>query len=79
MGQPQPANRPAQRHGRRRHGIEEMTAMNKSKSEDASMELKCSACDGTGFPKVAQPAQPGRKIYPPPCKWCLGKGRVRSA
>jgi DnaJ-class molecular chaperone len=56
-----------------------MTAVNKSKSEDASMELKCSACDGTGFPKVAQPAQPGRKIYPPPCKWCLGKGRVRSA
>jgi DnaJ-class molecular chaperone len=63
----------------RRHGIEEMIAMNKLKSEDASTELKCSACDGTGFPKVAQPAQAGRKIYPPPCKWCLGKGRVRSA
>jgi hypothetical protein len=49
------------------------------KSEDASTELKCSACNGTGFPKVAQPAQPGRKIYPPPRKWCLGKGRVRCA
>lgn len=56
-----------------------MTAMNKLKSEDASTELMCSACDGTGFPRVAQPAQPERKIYPPPCKWCLGKGRVRSA
>ena len=56
-----------------------MIAMKNLKSEDASTELKCSACDGTGFPKVAQPAQPGRKIYPPPCKWCLGKGRVRSA
>ena len=56
-----------------------MIAMNKLISEDASTELKCSACDGTGFPKVAQPAQPGRKIYPPPCKQCLGKGRIRSA
>jgi DnaJ-class molecular chaperone len=56
-----------------------MTAMNKFKSEDASMEVVCSACGGTGFPKVAQPAQPGRKIYPPPCKQCLGKGRIRSA
>jgi hypothetical protein len=54
-----------------------MTAMDKLKSEDASTELKCSACDGTGFPTVAQPAQPGRKIYPPP--WCRGKGRVRPA
>jgi hypothetical protein len=44
------------------HGIEEMIAMNELKSEDASIELKCSACDGTGFPKVAQPPQPARKI-----------------
>jgi DnaJ-class molecular chaperone len=56
-----------------------MIAMKKLKPDAASTELKCSACDGTGFPKVAQPAQPGRKIYPLPCKWCLGKGRVRSA
>jgi hypothetical protein len=35
--------------------------------------------DGTGFQAVAQPAQRGRKIYPPPCKRCLGKGRIRSA
>ena len=39
-----------------------MIAMNELKSEDASIELKCSACDGTGFPKVAQPPQPARKI-----------------
>jgi DnaJ-class molecular chaperone len=56
-----------------------MTVISKLKPEDASTELKCSACDGTGFPMVAQPAQPGRKIYPLPCKWCLGKGRVWSA
>jgi DnaJ-class molecular chaperone len=56
-----------------------MITMKSAKSEDPSTELKCSACDGTGFPKVAQPAQPGRKIYPPACRWCLGKGRVRSA
>ena len=55
-----------------------MIAMN-SKSEDVSTEVICSACDGTGFPKVAQPAQPGRRIYPPPCKRCLGKGRIKSA
>jgi DnaJ-class molecular chaperone len=56
-----------------------MTAMKNLKSEEVSTEVKCSACDGTGFPMVRQPAQPGRKIYPPPCKWCFGKGRVKSA
>jgi hypothetical protein len=40
-----------------------MTAVKKLKSKDASTEVKCSACDGTGFQAVAQPAQPGRKIY----------------
>jgi len=50
------------------------------KSKDAPPELKCSACDGTGFQAVAQ-SRPsaGGKIYPPPCKRCLGKGRIRSA
>jgi DnaJ-class molecular chaperone len=48
-------------------------------SKDVSTEVKCSACDGTGFPPVAQPAQAGRKIYPPPCKQCFGKGRINSA
>jgi DnaJ-class molecular chaperone len=56
-----------------------MIAMKILKSEDAPAEIKCPACDGTGFPKVSQPAEPGRKIYPPPCKQCLGKGRIRSA
>jgi DnaJ-class molecular chaperone len=49
------------------------------KSNEASTEVKCSACDGTGFPTVAQPAQPGRKIYPASCKLCSGKGRIKSA
>lgn len=40
-------------------------------------EINCDACDGKGFPTVAQPAQPGRQIYPPPCKKCGGKGRLR--
>ena len=43
-------------------------------SEEA--ELRCDACGGTGFPSVMQPAQPGRKIYPAPCKKCGGKGRM---
>jgi hypothetical protein len=34
---------------------------------------------GTGFPVVGQPTQPGRRIYPPPCKLCSGKGRINPA
>jgi DnaJ-class molecular chaperone len=50
--------------------------MKKLESEEASAEVKCPACEGTGFPKVKQPAQPGRRIYPAPCQKCAGKGRV---
>jgi DnaJ-class molecular chaperone len=39
-------------------------------------EQRCPGCDGTGFPAVKQPAQPGRRMYPPPCKECGGKGRT---
>jgi DnaJ-class molecular chaperone len=42
-------------------------------------EYKCPKCNGTGFAVVMQPAQPGRKIYPPRCKECDGKGRVEPA
>jgi len=28
---------------------------------------------------VLQPVQPGRKIYPAPCKACAGKGRIKEA
>ena len=41
-------------------------------------EEKCPACGGTGFPAVQQP-KPGRRIYPPPCKTCGGKGRLMEA
>jgi DnaJ-class molecular chaperone len=41
-----------------------------------STELKCPACDGTGFPKVTKAVPPGHKIYPAPCKECSGKGRI---
>jgi len=40
-------------------------------------EIKCDSCNGTGFPTVMQPIQPGRKIYPAPCKKCGGKGRIK--
>jgi len=40
------------------------------------IERKCPACNGTGFPVVKQPVQPGRKIYPVQCKSCRGKGRI---
>jgi DnaJ-class molecular chaperone len=39
-------------------------------------ELKCPACNGTGFPAVVKAVPAGRKIYPAPCKECRGKGRI---
>ena len=50
--------------------------MKNLKSKAALAEVKCSACDGTGHPAAAQPAKPGRRIFLPACKRCLGKGRV---
>jgi DnaJ-class molecular chaperone len=41
-----------------------------------TIETKCQACNGKGFRAVKQPAKPGRRIYPPPCKACGGKGRI---
>jgi DnaJ-class molecular chaperone len=55
-----------------------MTTM-KNLKKAASTEIKCPACGGTGFPTVTQPAKPGRKIFPPACKQCLGKGRITPA
>ena len=42
----------------------------------AAGEELCSACAGTGLAKVRQPAKPGRRVYPPKCAKCGGKGRV---
>jgi hypothetical protein len=42
-------------------------------------EHKCSACNGTRFPAIKQPAQPSRKIYPVKCKARAGKGRITDA
>ena len=39
-------------------------------------ELPCPKCNGTGYPKVQQPEQPGRKIYPVKCTACDGKGKI---
>jgi DnaJ-class molecular chaperone len=49
------------------------------KSSMLPTEVKCPACDGTGFPTVTQPVEPDRKIYPAPCKKCGGKGRITEA
>jgi DnaJ-class molecular chaperone len=51
--------------------------MKKSSAKPA--EHRCPACNGTGFPAVKQPTQPGRKIYPVECKTCGGKGRIAGA
>jgi hypothetical protein len=50
--------------------------MKRSKPERPETEINCPACGGTGFPKVTQPGQPNRKIFPAPCAKCLGKGRI---
>jgi len=42
-------------------------------------EHTCVACNGTGFPLVPQPAQPGRKIFPVKCEACAGKGKITDA
>ena len=39
-------------------------------------EIKCEACDGTGVEIVEQPSEPGKRIFPPRCKVCDGKGHV---
>jgi DnaJ-class molecular chaperone len=46
------------------------------KPREPMAEVICAACDGTGFQKIDQPSEPGRKIYPATCKECLGKGRI---
>jgi DnaJ-class molecular chaperone len=38
-------------------------------------EHVCPACNGTGYPVVTHPVQPGRKIYPAKCKTCGGSGK----
>jgi DnaJ-class molecular chaperone len=48
------------------------------KKKTASVEVKCEACNGTGLTTVIQPERPGRRIYPPPCTVCGGKGRIRN-
>jgi hypothetical protein len=50
------------------HFFEEWIFMKKSKSKEVSAEVKCPACDGTGFPNVKQPVQPGRRIYTAPAR-----------
>jgi DnaJ-class molecular chaperone len=39
----------------------------------------CEACNGTGFPAVKQPVQPGHKIYPVKCEARGGKGKITEA
>ena len=39
-------------------------------------EELCSACGGTGVAKVRQQPKPGRRVYPPKCAKCGGRGRI---
>jgi DnaJ-class molecular chaperone len=42
-------------------------------------EELCPTCAGTGLAKVRQAAKPGRRVYPPKCGKCGGKGRITKA
>jgi DnaJ-class molecular chaperone len=42
----------------------------------AAAEELCSACGGTGLVKVKQQAKPGKRVYPPKCGKCGGRGRI---
>jgi hypothetical protein len=48
------------------------------KTKLATEEEPCALCGGTGLAKVLRPAKPGHRIYPPNCKACGGKGRVKA-
>jgi DnaJ-class molecular chaperone len=39
-------------------------------------ERVCPLCEGKGFPSVAQPSRPGRRLFPAACPKCGGKGKV---
>jgi DnaJ-class molecular chaperone len=39
-------------------------------------ERECSGCNGTGFLAVLQPKELGRRIFPPRCSKCEGKGKI---
>jgi DnaJ-class molecular chaperone len=42
-------------------------------------EQECSGCGGTGFMAVVQPKELGRRIFPPRCSKCEGKGKLPSS
>jgi DnaJ-class molecular chaperone len=42
-------------------------------------EHTCPACNGTGFPPVKKPVEPGHRIYPVKCEICGGKGKITDA
>jgi DnaJ-class molecular chaperone len=39
------------------------------------VEEECPACNGKGVLPLVKQAKPGRRIYPPRCTKCDGKGR----
>jgi DnaJ-class molecular chaperone len=51
----------------------------KNQSATKPAELKCPACNGTGYPAVKQPAELSRRIYAARCERCDGKGWIPEA
>jgi DnaJ-class molecular chaperone len=40
------------------------------------VEEQCPSCNGTGVIRPVKQPAPGRRIYPPRCTQCEGKGRI---
>ncbi len=49
------------------------------RANSQATEVRCDMCKGTGLKAVAQPTTPGRRIFPPKCSKCAGKGQLRHA
>jgi hypothetical protein len=47
--------------------------MRKPNSAKFGTEIECPACEGTGFPAVVQPAEPGRRSILRPARNVLAK------
>lgn len=44
--------------------------------KELKTEVRCDACNGTGSQPPKQSERPARRIFPPKCKKCGGRGRI---
>ena len=57
---------------------EHLRRVGREMKKSATVEVRCEACGGTGFPAVGQP-ETGRRIYSASYRKCGGKRRIRKS